>query len=99
ICRPGGRAPESEMVSLGDRSSAVPSVLHVGEDGTILVGDAAERRAVSEPERVAQREGGQATRIAVTHPASWGAHKKDRLGGALAAQGLPVTFLAEPQAA
>jgi molecular chaperone DnaK len=137
ICRPGGRATESEMVGLGDRSTAVPSVLYVGEDGTILVGDAAERRAVSEPdrvvrefkrrigdptpivvggrpwapeelsarlvrwvvERVAQREGGSATRIAVTHPASWGGHKKDRLGGALAAQGLPVTFLAEPQAA
>jgi actin-like ATPase involved in cell morphogenesis len=137
ICRPGGRAPESEMVSLGDRSSAVPSVLHVSDDGGILVGDAAERRAVPEPdrvvrefkrrigdptpivvggrpwapeelsarlvrwvvERVAQREGGPAARIAVTHPASWGGHKKDRLGGALATQGLPVTFLAEPQAA
>jgi molecular chaperone DnaK len=137
ICRPGGRAPEGEMVALGDRSSAVPSVLHVGDDGAILVGEAAERRAVSDPDRVvrefkrrigdptpivvggrawapeelsarlvrwvvdrvAQREGGPATRIAVTHPASWGAHKKDRFGGALAAQGLPVTFLAEPQAA
>src|SRR3981081_3601200 len=50
-------------------------------------------------DRAAQREGGSAARIAVTHPASWGAHKKDRLGGALAAQGVPVTFIAEPEAA
>src|SRR5689334_11480017 len=130
ICRPGGRAGESEIVNLGDRSSAVPSVLYIGDDGQLVVGDAAERRALSEPdhvarefkrrigdptplvvggrpwspedlsarlvrwvvERVAQREGGPAARVAVTHPASWGAHKKDRLGSALAAQGLPVSF-------
>ncbi|HZG91437.1 MAG TPA: Hsp70 family protein, partial [Pseudonocardia sp.] len=137
VGRPGGRPGESEIVSLGERSSAVPSVLHVADDGAVLVGDAAERRALSDPdhvvrefkrrigdptplviggrpwtpeelsarlvrwvvERVAQREGGAASRIAVTHPASWGAHKKDRLGSALAAQGIPVSFLAEPQAA
>ena len=50
-------------------------------------------------ERVAQREGGPATHLAVTHPASWGAHKKDLLGAALHRHGLPVAFLAEPQAA
>src|SRR6185503_975041 len=50
-------------------------------------------------ERVTQREGGPATHLAVTHPASWGAHKKDLLGAALHRYGLPVTFLAEPQAA
>ena len=50
-------------------------------------------------DRVAQREGGPASRMAVTHPASWGAHKKDLLGAALRRYGLPVTFLAEPQAA
>ncbi len=137
ISRPGGRPGESEIVNLGDRSAAVPSVLYLGDDGSVLVGDAAERRALSEPDhvarefkrrigdptplvvggrawapedlsallvrwvvdRVAQREGGPAARVAVTHPASWGAHKKDRLGSALAAQGLPVSFLAEPQAA
>ena len=104
---------------------------------SVVVGEAAERRATSEPdhvvrefkrrigdptpvlvsgrpwapeelaarlvqwvvERVAQREGGPATRLAVTHPASWGAHKKDLLGAALHRHGLPVTFLAEPQAA
>jgi molecular chaperone DnaK len=137
IGRLGARPGETEIVNLGDRASAVPSVLYVGDDGGIVVGEAAERRAVSSPgnvvrefkrrigdptplivagrpwspeelsarlvrwvvDRVAQREGGPAARIAVTHPAAWGSHKKDRLGGALAAQGLPVTFLAEPQAA
>ncbi|TQM14847.1 Hsp70 family protein [Pseudonocardia kunmingensis] len=137
IGRLGARPGETEIVNLGDRASAVPSVLYVGDDGSVIVGEAAERRAVSSPghvvrefkrrigdptpimvagrpwapeelsarlvrwvvDRVAQREGGPAARIAVTHPAAWGSHKKERLGGALAAQGLPVTFLAEPQAA
>src|SRR4051794_23184999 len=137
IGRSGGRPGDTEIVNLGDRSSAVPSVLYIGDDGTVVVGEAAERRAVSHPDhvvrefkrrigdptpvlvggrpwapeelsallvrwvadRVAQREGGGAARIAVTHPASWGAHKKDLLGAALNHHGLPVTFLAEPQAA
>ncbi len=126
-----------EVVVLGDRSSAIPSVLHAGADGSVLVGDAAERRAISDParvvrefkrrigdptpivvggvawspqelsarvvrwvvDRVREREGGPATRVAVTHPASWGPLKRDLLGGALAGQGVPVSFLAEPQAA
>jgi actin-like ATPase involved in cell morphogenesis len=137
IGRSGARPGDTEIVNLGDRSSAVPSVLYIGDDGSVVVGEAAERRAVSNPDhvvrefkrrigdptpilvagrpwapeelsarlvrwvvdRAAQREGGSAARIAVTHPASWGAHKKDRLGGALAAQGVPVTFIAEPEAA
>jgi molecular chaperone DnaK len=137
IGRLGARPGETEIVNLGDRASAMPSVLYIGDDGSVVVGEAAERRAVSSPgnvvrefkrrigdptplvvagrpwapeelsarlvrwvvDRVAQREGGPAARIAVTHPAAWGSHKKERLGGALAAQGLPVTFLAEPQAA
>ena len=136
-CRIGAWPSECEIVNLGDRSSAVPSVLFVGDDGGVLVGEAAERRATSEPdhvvrefkrrigdptpvlvsgrpwapeelaarlvqwvvERVTQREGGPATHLAVTHPASWGAHKKDLLGAALHRHGLPVAFLAEPQAA
>ncbi|WP_219416333.1 Hsp70 family protein [Pseudonocardia nigra] len=137
IGRSGARPGETEIVNLGDRSSAIPSVLYIGDDGGVLVGEAAERRAVTSPDhvvrefkrrigdptplvvagrawapedlsanlvrwvvdRVAQREGGPAARVAITHPASWGAHKKDRFGRALAAQGLTVTFLAEPQAA
>jgi len=135
ICRPGAR--EAEIVNLGDRSSAVPSVLFLGTDGSVLVGDSAERRALTDPDRVvrefkrrigdptplnvggrawsaeelaarlvrwvidrvAEREGGPAARVAVTHPASWGTLKKDLLGAALAAQGVTIAFLAEPQAA
>ncbi|WP_147201392.1 Hsp70 family protein, partial [Pseudonocardia asaccharolytica] len=115
----------------------VPSVLFMAGDGSVVVGEAAERRAVTDPDRVvrefkrrvgdptpvvvagrawaaeelsarlvrwvtdrvAEREGGPAARIAVTHPAAWGAHKRELLAGALAGQGLAVTFLAEPQAA
>jgi molecular chaperone DnaK len=137
ISRAGGRPGEIEVFNLGDRSSAVPSVLFLGSDGAVVVGDAAERRASTDPghvvrefkrrigdptpivvggrpwapeelsallvrwvaDRVAQREAGGASRIAVTHPASWGTHKKDLLGAALTHHGLPVTFLAEPQAA
>jgi molecular chaperone DnaK len=137
IGRSGARPSDTEIVNLGDRSSAVPSVLYIGDDGAVVVGEAAERRAVSSPDhvvrefkrrigdptpilvagrpwapeelsarlvrwvvdRAAQREGGPAVRVAVAHPASWGAHKKDRLGAAVAAQGVPVTFIAEPQAA
>ncbi|WP_219413876.1 Hsp70 family protein [Pseudonocardia nigra] len=138
VCRSSDRRwVEPEAVTLGTRNAAVPSVLFVGPDGAVLVGEAAERRALTDPDRVvrqfkrrigdptpvlvagrawapeelsarlvrwvvnqvAEREGGLADRIAVTHPASWGDHKKDLLGRALAGQGLTVTFLAEPQAA
>ncbi|MGI5126462.1 Hsp70 family protein [Pseudonocardia sp. CA-107938] len=128
---------EPESVTLGTRGATVPSVLYIADDGTVVVGEAAERRAVTDPDRVvrqfkrrigdrtpivaggrawapedlsarlvrwvvdrvAEREGGPADAIAITHPASWGPHKKDLFAGALGAQGLTVTFLAEPQAA
>jgi len=138
VCRSSDRRwVEPEIVTLGDRASAVPSVLCAAPDGSMLVGEAAQRRAATDPgavmrefkrrvgdptpvvvagrswapeelgarlvrwvvDRVAQREGGPASRLALTHPASWGAHKKDLLGRALAGQGLSMTFLAEPQAA
>ncbi len=138
VCRSSDRGwVEPEVVSLGSRSATVASVLFLAPDGSVLVGDAAERRALTDPDRVvrefkrrvgdptpivvaarnwapeelsarlvrwvvdrvAEREGGPADRIAVTHPASWGAHKKDLLARALAGQGLSVVFLAEPQAA
>ncbi|MET0191020.1 MAG: Hsp70 family protein, partial [Pseudonocardia sediminis] len=126
-----------EMITLGDHSVDVPSVVFLAGDGSVLFGEAAERRAVGEPDRVARefkrrlgdptpvslggqpftpqdlsallvrhvvelvtrREGALPDRIAITHPASWGAHKKELLGSALASAGLTVTFLAEPQAA
>ena len=137
ISHVGTGTADIEVVALGDRASSVPSVLYLGDDGSIVVGEAAERRAVTDfdhvvrefkrrigdptpiivggrpwaPEdlsarlarwtvdRVAQREGGPASRIAITHPASWGGHKIELMGNALAAQGLQVMFLAEPQAA
>ncbi len=138
VCRSDDRQrAEPEVVSLGSRSATVPSVLFLAPDGAVVVGEAAERRAHTDPDRVvrevkrrigdptpivvagrahapeelsallvrwvvdrvAEREGGPAARIAVTHPASWGPHKRDLLAGALGAHGLTATFLAEPQAA
>jgi molecular chaperone DnaK len=45
-------APSS--APLGNRSDAVPSVLFLRADGTLLVGEAATRRAVAEPGRAAR---------------------------------------------
>src|SRR3954471_17941037 len=138
VCRSSDRRwVEPEVVTLGTRNATVPSVLFLPPDGTVVVGEAAERRALTDPDRavrefkrrigdptpvvlggrawapeelsarlvrwvvdrVAEREGGPAGSIAVTHPASWGTHKKELLARALGGQGLTVTFLAEPQAA
>ena len=138
ICRGTERSPAgADVVTLGARSATVASVMYLADDGSVLVGEAAERRALTDPDRVvrefkrrigdeiplmiggrpyqahelgarmirwvvdlvSEREGGPPRRIAVTHPASWGAHKKDLLGRALRDVGLTVTFLAEPQAA
>ncbi|RSM35345.1 hypothetical protein DMA12_44665 [Amycolatopsis balhimycina DSM 5908] len=46
-----GRA---QTVPLGDRANAVPSVLFLREDGAVLVGEAAARRGVLEPDRMAR---------------------------------------------
>jgi molecular chaperone DnaK len=43
-----------EMATLGDHTDAVPSVVLIREDGTVLTGGAAERRATVEPDRVAR---------------------------------------------
>jgi molecular chaperone DnaK len=48
------RGDRAETVALGDHANAVPSVLFLREDGVLLVGDAAARRAVAEPGRVAR---------------------------------------------
>lgn len=47
----GGRV---EIVPLGERGPSIPSVLFLREDGDLLAGDAAERQAVTAPERVAR---------------------------------------------
>ena len=43
-----------EMFTLGDRSVVTPTAVYVGEDGTLLTGEAASWRAASDPDRAAQ---------------------------------------------
>jgi actin-like ATPase involved in cell morphogenesis len=45
---------QAEMVTLGERSVVTPSVVFVREDGVVVSGDAAARRAASAPERAAR---------------------------------------------
>ncbi|MDQ4117383.1 MAG: Hsp70 family protein [Actinomycetota bacterium] len=52
--RGGDAAAEPEMLGLGAHGSEMPSVVLDGEDGSLLVGDAAERRATVERDRVAR---------------------------------------------
>ncbi|MFN2535422.1 MAG: Hsp70 family protein [Pseudonocardiaceae bacterium] len=139
VCRPHpDRRVQLEMVPLGTKSDSVRSVVYLGADGEVVVGEAAERRADADPDRVvrefirgigddvsmvidgveysaaeltasvvswvagrvAQREGGPAHGITVTHPASWDAGKIRALADALEAAGLPqVAFCTGPQAA
>ena len=137
------RGERAVIVNLGTRQAAVPSVVYVGADGSVLVGEAAERRVLSEPERVARqfkrrigdpapillggsphsaelltskllrwvvdavasREGEMPTTITITHPANWGAYKKDLLEQAVHLAGLSgpgnptIRLLSEPEAA
>ncbi|MDQ3764296.1 MAG: Hsp70 family protein, partial [Actinomycetota bacterium] len=139
ICREeAGRRALPEVVALGTRSNAVSSVIYLGEDDQVVVGEAAERRAVTNPDRVvrefkrrigdevpmviggvprsapeiaamvvrwvvdlvAEREGGSAAGIVITHPASWGAYKIQIMADALRASDLPeIMFRTEPEAA
>ncbi|MEM9889421.1 MAG: Hsp70 family protein [Actinomycetota bacterium] len=46
------RDGRAAIATLGGRAPSIPSVVLLREDGTYLTGDAAERRAASEPERV-----------------------------------------------
>ena len=46
------RDGRAEIISLGTRTAAVPSVVLFREDGSTMFGDAAELRSVTEPERV-----------------------------------------------
>ena len=133
-CRAGARPPTPRSSTLAP-VGAVPSVLFVGEDGSVVVGEAAERRATTDPDRVvrefkrrigdatpiivggrpgpeelaarlvrwvadrvAEREGGRprASRSPTRRP---GARTRRTCSAPRCADGLPVTFLAEPQAA
>jgi actin-like ATPase involved in cell morphogenesis len=48
------RDGRAHIVTLGNRAASIPSVVFLKEDETILTGDAASRRALSEPGRVAR---------------------------------------------
>lgn len=48
------RNGRAEIVSLGSRSAAIPSVVLLREDETFLTGDTANRRGLTEPHRVAR---------------------------------------------
>ncbi len=49
------RGDSPEIVSLGDRSTVVPSVLYMKDDGAFLVGAAAERQGLASPDRLARQ--------------------------------------------
>ncbi|MBC8091995.1 MAG: Hsp70 family protein, partial [Pseudonocardia sp.] len=69
VCRSDDRRwVEPEVVTLGTRGATIPSVLFLGPDGSVVVGDAAERRAVTDPDRVVRefkRRIGDSTPIVV----------------------------------
>jgi actin-like ATPase involved in cell morphogenesis len=48
------RGDRPRIVELGVRSASIPSVVFLRDDGTMLSGDAAQRRAAGEPRRVAR---------------------------------------------
>lgn len=48
------RDGRTEMVTLGNRAPSTPTVVYLGPDATFLIGEAANRRAVTEPGRVAR---------------------------------------------
>lgn len=48
------RDGRAEVVSIGTRAPAIPSVVVLGSHGDVLVGEAAEHRALSEPTRTAR---------------------------------------------
>ena len=135
-----GSQGKARMVALGNRSAVLPSVVFVREGGGVLVGEAADRRGMAEPARVARefkrrfgdpvpfdlggtelraeqlmaimlqaifeatvaKEGERPDLIALTHPATWGQHKRAALRQAMADLDLdlpPVMLVTEPEAA
>ncbi|GIE99979.1 Hsp70 family protein [Paractinoplanes rishiriensis] len=49
------RDGRAEIVTLGSHSAAIPSVVFLRADGSVLTGESASRRGLSEPGRVARR--------------------------------------------
>jgi actin-like ATPase involved in cell morphogenesis len=67
VCRGGGRA---QVVPLEGRAGTVPAVVYVGTNGELLVGEAAERHALTDPGRVVReltRRIGDGTPLLVGH--------------------------------
>ncbi|WP_336711024.1 Hsp70 family protein [Arthrobacter sp. USHLN218] len=53
VARTGSQGPAGpQPFHLGQRAATIPSVVFLGGDGQVLVGDAAERRGVDQPDRV-----------------------------------------------
>jgi actin-like ATPase involved in cell morphogenesis len=52
LCRPAMGELETHVVQLGSHSPAVPSVLFLARDGSLAIGEAAERYTLTEPDRV-----------------------------------------------
>ena len=52
ICRPGADQPETQVFPLSSGSHAMPSVLFLPGEGSSVVGEGAERRAVTDADRV-----------------------------------------------
>ncbi|AUI50193.1 Hsp70 family protein [Arthrobacter crystallopoietes] len=48
----GAGQPPPQILNLGVRGGSVPSVIFLGEDGQVLVGEAAERRGTTHPDRL-----------------------------------------------
>jgi molecular chaperone DnaK len=51
----GSTARGPEVVPLGERGPTIPSVLCLRTDGSFIAGDAAERHAVTDPQRIARQ--------------------------------------------
>jgi len=52
ICWPAVDGLEVQVVPLSNRSHAIPSVLYLPGDGSVVVGEGAQRRALTDPDRV-----------------------------------------------
>ena len=48
------RDGQAQIVSLGTRSGAIPSVVYLNDDQTMTTGEAADRRGITRPDRVAR---------------------------------------------
>jgi molecular chaperone DnaK len=52
ICWPAVDGLEVQVVPLSNRSHAIPSVLYLPGDGSVVVGEGAQRRSLTDPDRV-----------------------------------------------